>query len=88
MNCGYYIIGFNQLLIQRSDFFFLYKSEGGTAVDAVEQAIRVFEGDDHFNAGRGSCLNIAGNVECDAMIMNGHEMKTGPLKILIFMYSQ
>ena len=55
------------------------KRNGGSAVDAAEQAIRVFEEHGHFNAGRGSCLNESGKVECDAMIMNGNNMKTGAL---------
>ena len=55
------------------------KQNGGSAVDAVEQAIRVFEEHGHFNAGRGSCLNESGEVECDAMIMDGNNMKTGAL---------
>ncbi|CAB4030105.1 isoaspartyl peptidase L-asparaginase-like, partial [Paramuricea clavata] len=50
---------------------------GGSAVDAVEAAVRVFEDSEYFNAGRGSSLNCFGEVECDAMIMDGHEMKTG-----------
>ena len=53
------------------------KQNGGTAVDAVEKAVRVFEEHDHVNAGRGSCLNEAGEVECDAMIMDGSNMKAG-----------
>ena len=53
------------------------KQDGGTAVDAVEKAVRVFEEHDHVNAGRGSCLNEAGEVECDAMIMDGSNMKAG-----------
>ena len=56
---------------------FAFKQNGGTAVQAVEQAVRVFEEHGHFNAGRGSCLNTSGEVECDALIMDGHEMKTG-----------
>ena len=43
----------------------------------MEKAIRVFEEHNDFNAGRGSCLNTSGGVECDAMIMDGHNMKTG-----------
>ena len=57
------------------------KQNRGTAVEAVEKAVRVFEKHGHFNAGRGSCLNESDEVECDAMIMDGHEMKTGAFKI-------
>lgn len=53
------------------------KQNGGTAVDAVEKAIRVFEEHNDFNAGRGACLNTSGGVECDAMIMDGQNMETG-----------
>ena len=53
------------------------KQNGGSAVDAVEKAVRVFEEHDHFNAGRGSFLNVCDEVECDAMIMDGNSMKTG-----------
>ena len=56
---------------------FLLKKNGGTAVDAAEKAVRALEAHDHFNAGRGSCLNTFDEVECDAMIMDGNEMKTG-----------
>lgn len=53
------------------------QQEGGSAVNAVEKAVRVFEGHPHFNAGRGSFLNVSDEVECDAMIMDGHNMETG-----------
>jgi beta-aspartyl-peptidase (threonine type) len=51
--------------------------KGGSAVDAVEGAIRVLEDDDTFDAGRGSHLNAAGEVELDASIMNGTTMHCG-----------
>ena len=50
---------------------------GGTAVDAVEAAVSLFEESDFFNAGRGSALNCLNEVECDAMIMDGDTMDTG-----------
>ena len=51
--------------------------DGGTSVDAVEQSISVMEDDETFNAGRGSCLNSAGEVECDASIMSGRALRAG-----------
>ena len=32
---------------------------------------------EYFNAGRGSFVNKEGQVECDAMIMEGHTLNTG-----------
>ncbi|XP_028412679.1 isoaspartyl peptidase/L-asparaginase-like [Dendronephthya gigantea] len=51
--------------------------KNGTAVDAVEAAVRSMEEKEYFNAGRGSFVNQDGNVECDAMIMEGHSLDTG-----------
>ena len=50
---------------------------GGSAVDAVEQALRVLEDDETFDAGRGSHLNANGVVELDASIMNGNTFRCG-----------
>lgn len=44
--------------------------EGGTALDAVEAAVRVLEDDPHFNAGRGAVLGYEGAVSLDAAIMD------------------
>lgn len=51
--------------------------EGGTAMDAVEAAVRVLEDDPNFNAGRGSVFTAEGRVECDAAIMDGLDRKAG-----------
>jgi beta-aspartyl-peptidase (threonine type) len=53
--------------------------EGGSAVDAVEAAVRVLEDDACFNAGRGSTLNAEGLVELDAAIMDGATRRAGAL---------
>jgi len=52
-------------------------SGGGSSLDAVEQAVLVMEEDPSFNAGRGSALNQAGDVEMDAVIMDGKSLGTG-----------
>lgn len=44
---------------------------GGSALDAVEAAVRVLENAPAFNAGRGACLTSAGRHELDASIMDG-----------------
>jgi beta-aspartyl-peptidase (threonine type) len=52
-------------------------SEGGSAVDAVEAAVRALEDHPRFNAGRGSVLTAAGTVEMDASIMEGDRLRCG-----------
>ncbi|XP_071507906.1 isoaspartyl peptidase/L-asparaginase-like [Diadema antillarum] len=52
---------------------------GGTAVDAVERAVCVLEDNPLFNAGCGSKLNAAGEIEMDAIIMDGNSLKSGAL---------
>ncbi|NXA50568.1 ASGL1 asparaginase, partial [Nothocercus julius] len=51
--------------------------QGGTALDAVEEAVRSMEDDPHFNAGCGSVLNEKGEVEMDAIIMDGKNLGSG-----------
>jgi taspase (threonine aspartase 1) len=43
---------------------------GGSAVDAVEAAIKVLEDKEITNAGFGSNLSIEGIVECDATLVD------------------
>jgi beta-aspartyl-peptidase (threonine type) len=50
---------------------------GGTALDAVENAVRSLEAHPRFNAGRGAVLNAAGLVELDASIMEGDRLQSG-----------
>jgi beta-aspartyl-peptidase (threonine type) len=50
---------------------------GGTALDAVEAAVRSLEDHPRFNAGRGSVLTSAGTVETDASIMEGDRLRNG-----------
>ena len=48
---------------------------GGSALDAVQKVVEFLEADPTFNAGRGSVLNARGEVELDAAIMEGSELK-------------
>lgn len=50
---------------------------GGTALDAVEAAVKVMEDDEAFDAGRGSFLNRDGRVQLDALMMDGATLRAG-----------
>jgi beta-aspartyl-peptidase (threonine type) len=52
-------------------------SAGGSALDAVEEAVVIMEDDETFDAGRGSFLNRDGKVQLDALIMDGGTLRTG-----------
>ncbi|GHO44423.1 isoaspartyl peptidase/L-asparaginase family protein [Ktedonospora formicarum] len=53
--------------------------QGGTAVEAVEAAVRAMEDNANFNAGTGSCLTSEGNIEMDAGMMEGHTLQVGAI---------
>ncbi len=50
---------------------------GGSAVDAVETSVRIMELDPIFDAGKGSVLTMKGEIEMDALIMDGNGLKLG-----------
>ncbi len=50
---------------------------GGTALAAVEAATRVLEDDPHFDAGFGSYLSLDGEVEVDAILVDGRDLSFG-----------
>lgn len=74
---------------------------GGSALDAVEAAVKVMEDSEAFNAGIfciclikinrdfnkcfsgfGSVLNLDGEVEMDALIMNGSNLNAGAVTVV------
>ncbi|MCO5252329.1 MAG: isoaspartyl peptidase/L-asparaginase [Candidatus Kapabacteria bacterium] len=56
--------------------------QGGSALDAVEHAVRFLEDNTLFNSGRGSALNTKGEVEMDASIMDGSSNSAGAVSIV------
>ena len=54
----------------------------GTAMDAVEAGVVSMEDNPIFNAGTGSALNLAGEVETDAAIMDGASLRGGAVAIV------
>ncbi|HEY0756988.1 MAG TPA: isoaspartyl peptidase/L-asparaginase [Ktedonobacteraceae bacterium] len=50
---------------------------GGSALDAVEAAVRALEDNPAFNAGTGSCLTAEGHIELDAGMMDGRTLDVG-----------
>ncbi|KQN71642.1 isoaspartyl peptidase/L-asparaginase family protein [Sphingomonas sp. Leaf62] len=52
-------------------------ASGGSALDAVEAAVRVLEDDPTFNSGRGAVFTFDGAIELDAAIMDGATRAAG-----------
>ena len=52
---------------------------GGSALDAVEAAVRALEDNPEFNAGTGACLDRNGNIELDAGMMDGPTLRVGAI---------
>lgn len=50
---------------------------GAHALDVVEMVVRTFEDSGAFNTGKGAIANRAGQVETDASIMDGTDMRAG-----------
>jgi L-asparaginase / beta-aspartyl-peptidase len=56
--------------------------EGGSALDAVEASVVSLEDNPPFNAGTGSTLNLLGDIETDAAIMDGQTLGGGAVALL------
>ncbi len=50
---------------------------GATALDVVEYCVNLLENNPLYNAGKGSVLNENGEVEMDAALMNGEDLRAG-----------
>ncbi|XP_031434825.1 isoaspartyl peptidase/L-asparaginase isoform X2 [Clupea harengus] len=56
---------------------FAVLKKGVSALDAVEAAVRALEDNPVFDSGHGAVQNTAGEVELDAMIMDGSTLASG-----------
>ena len=54
-------------------------ADGGSALDAVTEAVKALEDDPLFNAGRGSVFTADGGHEMDAAIMDGRDRSAGAI---------
>ncbi len=68
---------FRQGLEDALDAGYHILARGGSALDAVEEAVRSLEENELFNAGRGSVFSANGKHEMDASIMCGQSLKAG-----------
>lgn len=57
-------------------------SKGGTAIDAVEQAVIALENSPLFNAGKGSVFTANETHEMDASIMDGKTLNAGAVSLI------
>jgi beta-aspartyl-peptidase (threonine type) len=55
----------------------LKKNKNNTALESVENAVKILEDDPNFNAGIGSVLALDGEVYMDASIMDGIDLTAG-----------
>jgi beta-aspartyl-peptidase (threonine type) len=51
--------------------------KGGSAVDAVVEAVAFLEESGVFRAGKGAALNLDGEIELDAGVMDGESLRAG-----------
>lgn len=57
-------------------------ASGGSALDAIETAIRMLEDNPIFNSGAGAALTSTGDVELDAGIMDGATLHSGAVAVV------
>jgi len=57
-------------------------ANGGSALDAVEMAVKIMEDSPLFNAGKGSVFTAKGTHEMDASIMDGARLNAGAVSMV------
>ncbi|KAM3932606.1 isoaspartyl peptidase/L-asparaginase-like [Leptodactylus fuscus] len=57
-------------------------ANGGSSLQAVEAAVQILEDDTAFDSGHGAVLNADGDVELDAIIMDGKNLAVGAVSCI------
>ncbi len=73
---------YREALKQALDAGYNILENGGTAIDAVEIAVKHLEDSPLFNAGRGSVFTAKGTHEMDASIMDGQTLNAGAVSLI------
>lgn len=73
---------YRQVLIDTLNTTYKILSDGGSAVDAVEKAVKLLEDTPLFNAGKGSVFTSEGTHEMDAAIMDGKTLNAGAVSLV------
>jgi len=75
-------IAYKQALKKALDSGYSILEGGGTAVDAVEKAVKMLEDSHLFNAGKGSVFTATETHEMDASIMDGKNLNAGAVTLI------
>lgn len=73
---------YRQVLIDTLNTAYNILSAGGSAIDAVEEAVKLLENTPLFNAGKGSVFTAEGTHEMDAAIMEGKTLNAGAVSLV------
>lgn len=75
-------MAYKNALTQALNLGFQILEDGGSALDAVEIAVKSLEDCPLFNAGRGAVFTAEGRHEMDASIMDGKNLKAGAVSLI------
>src|SRR5690554_1711476 len=73
---------YKQALKKALDKGYSVLEKGGSAVDAVEEAVKILEDSHLFNAGKGAVFTATESHEMDACIMDGKTLNAGAVSLI------
>lgn len=73
---------YKQALKKALDKGYLILEAGGSAIEAVEEAVKLLEDSPLFNAGKGAVFTATGSHEMDASIMDGKTLSAGAVSLI------